>query len=47
MPDVVVVDILLPGMNGVDLTHEIRKHNGVPITCLSAVGDERKKNDAL
>ena len=46
-PDVVVVDLLLPGMDGIELTRRIRSHSSVPIIFLSAIGDEPKKVEAL
>ena len=46
-PDVVIVDLLLPSMDGIELTRRIRAHSPVPIIVLSAVGDERKKVEAL
>ncbi len=47
MPDVVIIDMLLPLMDGIELTHRIRKQSPVPIIILSAIGDERKKVEAL
>ncbi len=46
-PDVMIVDLLLPGIDGVDVTRRIRESSGVPIIVLSAVGDERRKVEAL
>ena len=46
-PDVVVVDLILPSMDGIELTHRIRKQSPVPIIVLSAIGDEQKKVEAL
>ena len=46
-PDVVVLDLLMPGMDGIELTRRIREHSTVPIIVLSAIGDERKKVEAL
>lgn len=47
MPDLIVMDLLLPGRDGIDLTQEIRQHSSVPILFLSAIGEERKKVEAL
>lgn len=46
-PDVIVLDLLMPGMDGTALTRRIREHSTVPIIVLSAIGDERKKVEAL
>jgi len=46
-PDVIVLDLLMPGMDGMELTRKIREHSAVPIIFLSAIGDERKKVEAL
>ncbi len=46
-PDVVIVDLVLPGMDGIELTRRIREQSPVPIIVLSAIGDERKKVEAL
>ena len=46
-PDVVVVDLLLPGMDGIELTRRIRARSSVPIIFLSAIRDEVKKVEAL
>ena len=47
MPDVVIVDLVLPSIDGVQLTRRIREQSHVPIIVLSAIGDERKKVEAL
>lgn len=46
-PDVVIVDLVLPAMNGIELTRRIREQSPIPIIVLSAIGDERKKVEAL
>lgn len=46
-PDVVIVDLVLPSINGIELTRRIREQSPVPILVLSAIGDERKKVEAL
>jgi DNA-binding response OmpR family regulator len=38
-PDVVLVDLMLPGMSGFDLCREIRRTSGVPIVIVTARGD--------
>ncbi|MFA9561727.1 MAG: response regulator transcription factor [Nitrospirota bacterium] len=45
--DVVIVDLILPAMDGIELTRRIREQSPVPIIVLSAIGDERKKVEAL
>ena len=46
-PDVVVLDLVLPDGNGLDVCREIRRWSRLPIVVLSAVGDEREKVRAL
>ena len=46
-PDVVIVDLILPTIDGIELTRRIREQSPVPIIVLSAIGDERKKVEAL
>jgi two-component system KDP operon response regulator KdpE len=46
-PDVVIVDLVLPSMDGIELTRRIREHSPVPIIVLSAIGNEQKKVEAL
>src|SRR5436190_12053302 len=38
-PDVVLLDLMLPGMNGIDVCRGIRAESGVPIVMLTAKGD--------
>jgi len=46
-PDVVVLDIGLPDIDGLVVTQRIRQWSDVPIIVLSATGDESRKIDAL
>lgn len=46
-PDVMIVDWLLPGINGVEVTRQVRESSSIPIIVLSAIGDERHKVEAL
>lgn len=42
-PDMVLLDIMLPGMNGLDVCRELRKISKVPIIMLTAKADEVDK----
>jgi two-component system KDP operon response regulator KdpE len=46
-PDVMILDLLLPGIGGVEVTRRIRALATVPIIVLSAIGDENRKVEAL
>ncbi|HSD25482.1 MAG TPA: response regulator [Solirubrobacterales bacterium] len=46
-PDAIVLDLILPDGDGVDVATDIRRWSQVPIVVLSAVGDERQKVRAL
>jgi len=39
-PDLLILDVMLPGKSGLDLAREIRQTSDVPIIILSARGDE-------
>src|SRR5436309_9071359 len=39
-PDLVVLDLGLPGRDGLDVTRELRRSSNVPIVMLTARGDE-------
>ena len=39
-PDMLILDIMLPGINGLELCKEIRKENNVPIIFVSAKDEE-------
>src|SRR5262249_59414505 len=39
-PDLVVLDLMLPGMSGLDLTRQIRAGGALPIIMLTARGEE-------
>jgi two-component system KDP operon response regulator KdpE len=47
MPDLVVLDLVLPGISGLDVCRYLRERSPVPILILSARGDERDKVAAL
>jgi len=46
-PDVIILDLLLPGIGGVEVVRRIRELSPVPIIVLSAMGEEARKVDAL
>jgi len=47
LPDVVVLDLVMPGVNGFDVLRLTRTWSTVPIIVLSARGQERDKVEAL
>lgn len=47
VPDLVILDLGLPDVDGVDVCRRIREFSAVPIVVLSAFGDERRKVEAL
>jgi two-component system KDP operon response regulator KdpE len=46
-PDVVLLDLMLPDMSGVDVCRELRRKHQMPIIMLSVAGEERTKVEAL
>jgi len=46
-PEAAVVDLMLPDLDGVEVTRRIREWSEMPIIVLSAIGDEDKKVEAL
>jgi two-component system, OmpR family, KDP operon response regulator KdpE len=46
-PDLVLLDLGLPDLDGLEVIREVRKWSQVPIVILSARGQEREKVDAL
>ncbi len=46
-PDVVVLDLGLPDLPGIEVCRRIRAFSEVPVVVLSAAGDERAKVEAL
>ena len=46
-PDVVITDLAMPNMNGIELCRKLRQISQVPILVLSVRGEERSKVEAL
>jgi two-component system KDP operon response regulator KdpE len=46
-PDLVILDLGLPDIDGLEVCRRIREFSDVPIVVLSAYGDERRKVEAL
>src|SRR3989304_4386428 len=46
-PDVVIIDLGLPDMDGLDVIRRLREWTAIPIMVLSARGQERDKGMAL
>ena len=46
-PDAVILDLVLPGKSGAEVSRELREWTQVPILILSAVGEEHEKVAAL
>jgi two-component system KDP operon response regulator KdpE len=47
LPDLVILDLVLPGISGLEVCRRLRERSGVPILVLSARGEERDKVAAL
>src|SRR6202050_4304824 len=46
-PDLVILDLGLPDLDGLEVCRRIREFSDVPVVILSAYGDERRKVEAL
>ena len=46
-PDLVITDLQMPAMNGIELCREIRQISEIPIIVLSVKGEEKTKVEAL
>ncbi len=46
-PDLIITDLQMPEMNGIELCREIRKVSQIPIIVLSVKGEEKTKVEAL
>jgi two-component system KDP operon response regulator KdpE len=47
LPDLVITDLSMPGMSGVELCRAVRERSQVPIIVLSVRGEEKTKVEAL
>jgi two-component system KDP operon response regulator KdpE len=47
LPDVILLDLMLPDIGGLDVCRRVRERSSVPIIVLSARGDETTKVEAL
>ena len=47
MPDVILLDLMLPGISGLEVCRRVRERSAVPVIVLSALGDELVKVQAL
>ncbi len=46
-PDLMITDLMMPGMTGIDICHAIRRKSTTPILVLSVRDQERSKVEAL
>jgi two-component system phosphate regulon response regulator PhoB len=49
-PDLIIMDVMMPGMNGLDATHRIRQYQALretPIVAVSAYGNDEYRGLAL
>lgn len=46
-PDLLILDLLMPEMGGIDVVQKLRAVSTIPIIVLSAIGDEAQKVQAL
>ena len=42
-PDIVILDIMLPDVNGLDICTKVRQHHQMPILLLTALGEEHDR----
>ena len=47
MPDLIILDLMMPKVDGLQVAREVRRVGDVPIIVLSAIGDESKKVELL
>lgn len=46
-PDVIILDLMMPGMNGWDVCSKVREFSNIPILILSALDNPRNVSSAL
>jgi len=42
-PDIAVIDVMMPGLSGIDVLRRIRAHSSLPVLMLTARGDEEAR----
>jgi DNA-binding response OmpR family regulator len=42
-PDLVVLDLMLPGIDGLEVCRRLRQHSSVPVVMLTALGEEENR----
>lgn len=47
LPDLIVTDLSMPGMSGIELCRAVRERSRIPIIVLSVRGEEKSKIEAL
>jgi two-component system KDP operon response regulator KdpE len=47
LPDLVITDVSMPNMSGIELCRQLRSESGLPIIVLSVKGEEKTKVEAL
>ena len=47
VPDLIVLDVMMPGISGIEVAHQVRQSSRVPILMLSVKGDVSIKSTAL
>ena len=46
-PDLAIVDVMMPGMNGIEMTKILHKDYGIPVLLLTAKGELEDKEDGF
>ncbi len=46
-PDLIILDIMMPGINGLEMLNCVRQTHGIPVIMLSAKKDEATLRDAF